>query len=283
MKGGVIILSRDRAHDILPQTLPFWVEQDVPILILTERKQVFDYDLEVRHLGLGRNVRIYHHQRSNRGVGYARASSVLLANRLGWDAFIQADDDTRPTGGDVRPLLEFVAAGRGGVCGGWMPPYGLWYPNGNELAKEPGLCLATGAPKDKAMAISVRIALLAGNFEPRLTVYHDTSEIGRRIVRAGHMWYVSTSLHIKSVNKPKDPGGITGFAGGVDQRATLEQRCHEIAYELWPKYVSHPSKRFACKWRLMFGDWIGEAAYRAVKEAWVFEMKDVVMATEFFR
>jgi len=267
---GIIIISRDRT-EMLQKTLPAWEQQEIPILIMTEKAQVPAYRIEARRiLGRRTDVGVIGHPEDNKGVGYARESAVNFADAFGVKAFIMADDDTIVTKGSVRSLLDFVAKERGIVCAGWMPNYGLWLPDGNRLAKQPGLVIPRGASPDRVFALNTALVRAAGNFNPQLTTL-DTQEVNRRGIRSGYMWYVHTSVHLRMLNKPHDPGGIQALARTAEERARQNQVDHEITYKEWgERYISHPSKRMATKWRLLASDFIGEHAAEALRDCRVY-------------
>jgi len=83
---GVIIVTRDRLQTIA-KTVPRWLEQDLPILLLTEPNQVG----KIRELfGNTKQVTVRGHPKRDMGVGYARMRAVQYAHHLGMDAFIMA-------------------------------------------------------------------------------------------------------------------------------------------------------------------------------------------------
>src|SRR5215831_9699899 len=282
MKYGVIVITRDR-KDMLYKTLPAWLEQDIPITLLTEVNQAADLRGFLKEEDWDEFINVRSHKKPNMGVGYARASATTLAHNLGYKAYVLADDDTKPTRGDVRDILDFCAKKRGIVCAGWMSNYGLWIPDGNKIGKQDGLVIPRPAAHDRIMAINTELCLRAGNFNPKLRVYHDTSEINRRGIKIGHLWYIHSSFHIAMVNKPKDPGGIAAHAGTAEKRAELEKEAHRIVYKEWgERYVSHPSKKYMCRWPNMLTDFIGPKAAAAVKEIRVYEATKVKSARRMF-
>jgi hypothetical protein len=258
VKSGIVMTSRDRT-EILPRVLPQWKEQSLPIAILTERDQVPKYQEAV-----GPDVRVIAPVKMDMGIGYARWCAVAHARLKGWDTFIMADDDVYPKG-DVGVLLDFVAKKKAMGCAGWMPNYGLWIPNGNQIAKEPNLVVPmTGGP-DRIFALNTAEVLRAGNFNRSLDIRYENAEINRQGIKIGYLWYVHSGVHIKMVNRPYDVGGIVAYAGSVEARKAREKRCHEVIYKVWgDKYITHPSKRYGCKWKKLIEDFIGADAVEAV-------------------
>jgi hypothetical protein len=269
-KYGIVIVSRDRT-DMLPYTIPAWLEQKLPIVIMTEPDQAEEYRFKLHRLVDGNKAKVVSHKQPNMGVGYARESAVKLAHRHGIDAFIMADDDTIPVKGNVRSLLNFVNKRKAIVCAGWMPNYGIWVRNGNQIAKQPGLVVARGGAPDRIFAINTNLCLNAGNFDPNLTTL-DTQELNRLGMKAGYLWYVSTSVHIRMLNKPQDPGGIQSFTKTPEERAAQNRRDHEYTFKKWgPRYISEPPKRMATRWLRLAEDFVGSWAVEAIREATVYE------------
>ena len=258
MKYCIVMPTRDRQFR-LEKCLPAWIEQDLPIFLITEPNQVIPTNRWLREMGWAKEVRAVSQGAAGRGIGYARKRAMLYSHRANYGAVIMADDDITPKG-DVRELLRFVAEGRAMGCAGWMPNYGLWVPDGNKIAKEPGLVVPmTGGP-DRIFALNVRLTMLAGNFDERLDVLYENSEINRAGVNIGYLWYVHSSVHIKMLGKRNDPGGIVAHAGSLEQRLAREKNCHAVVHSNWPDYVSSPEKRYMCRWRNLIRDRIGPAA-----------------------
>jgi hypothetical protein len=208
------------------------------------------------------NVDVYSQGQADTGIGYARHSCVLIAERLGYHSFIMADDDVHPRpGDDVRELLRFTSQGRSMGVAGWMSNYGLWVPDGNAVGRQPGLVVPfTGGP-DRIFSLNVKLTLKAGNFDKRLDVRYENSEINRAGISTGYIWYVCTSVHIKMINRPYDEGGIVALAGSADKRRAREKRCHAFIYDTWgPEFISHPDKRYACRWKKMYKHYMGQSA-----------------------
>lgn len=281
MNYAVIIPTRDRI-DILRKTLPLWLEHNLPMLLLTEPSQVQTHRALLKELGIGREILVSGHRRSNKGIGYARKRAVEIAGNFNVDAFIMADDDMKITKGDPRKLLDFVAAGKAIICGGWMSNYGLWVPNGNELKNHDNLVIPCGGARDRVLAINTQLCLAAGNFHPGLR-WLDTQEMNRRGLRAGHLWYIHTGCHIAMVNKPRDPGGIQALYQTEEERAAQGRKDHELTFKLWgPRYISAPPKRMSTRWLRMAEDFIGPKAAEAIKESRSYPEDRVAPALRMF-
>ena len=282
MNWGIIFVSRDRV-DTMRQVLPRWLEQDLPILILTEPGQVARYKKMVHEdLEIKKEIVIAGHPKRNKGVGYARMRSVEVAQTFGVDAFVLSDDDMIITKGNVRKLLRFVDDERSIICAGWMPNYGLWVPDGNKIGKEDNLVIPCGGARDRVMAINTALALAAGNFHPGLK-WLDTQEMNRRGIRAGHLWYIHSGVHIAMINKPRDPGGIQAVFKTEEEREKQGRKDHETVYKLWgPKYISQPPKRMATRWLKMAEDFIGPKAAEVLKESRAYPDNRVTNAIRMF-
>jgi hypothetical protein len=275
---GVIIVTRDRLQTIA-KTVPRWLEQDLPILLLTEPNQVG----KIRELfGNTKRVRVAGHPKRDMGVGYARMRAVQYAHHLGMDAFIMADDDVVISKGNVRCLLDFVAAKKAIVCGGWMPNYGLWVPDGNAISKEPDLVIPCGGARDRVFALNTELSLAVGNFHPKLKTL-DTQEMNRLGIKNGHLWYIHSGCHINMINKPHADGGIQAVFKTPEERSAQNKRDHEIVYKIWgPRYISDPSKRMATRWLKMAEDFIGKRAVDAMRSSQTFHAKQVRPAKRMF-
>ena len=282
VKYGIIIPTRDR-FDLLAKTVPHWLEQDLPIVLMVEYAQLTMHRSLVRENGWP--IKVYCHQDSGRGVGYARHSCVDLAAHYGLDAFLMVDDDTRPTKGDARRLLKFVASGKAMAAAAWMPNYGLWFPNGNALAKEPNLCIPRPSGPDRTIALNVELVKLVGNYDMNIDVWCDNAELNRCGIKGKQLWYVHTGLHIKSLNKHNDPGGCFTYMEqqGTDMAVRMK-KLHTYVYHKWgERYINDPSKsRMITQWQKMYTDFIGPKCAAAVKAVTVYEDKAVKPAWRMF-
>src|SRR5215204_6078524 len=101
MNFGIIFVTRDRL-DTLRKILPSWLEQDLPMLLLTEPKQIAAHKKLVLELGIRKEVVVAGHNQSDMGVGYARMRAVEVADTFGIGAFVMSDDDMKITRGNVR-------------------------------------------------------------------------------------------------------------------------------------------------------------------------------------
>jgi glycosyltransferase involved in cell wall biosynthesis len=226
----------------------------------------------------GWKVKVIKHTASNQGIGFARAYGILLAYHWGLDAVLMVDDDTMAVKGDARRLLKLAGSGAAMAVAGWMPNYGLWLPNGNALAKEDNLCLLRASAPDRTIAFNPALVLTAGNYDLNLHAHGENPELSRCGIKSGVLWYVHTGLHIKSILKHHDPGGLNTYLGkkrlSVD--AMLNQ-LHVYVFGKWgPRYINDPSKsRMLCKWQLMYEDFIGAECAAAAKASTVYEDKDV--------
>jgi len=281
MSRGVIIVTRDRI-ETLRKTLPNWLEQELPILLLTEKNQVAKHQALIKELGAKKEIVVAGHPKKNQGVGYARMRAVEIADTFGIEAFIMSDDDMKITKGHPNVLLDFVAAGKAIICGGWMPNYGQWVPDGNRISKESNLVVPCGGARDRVMAINTKLALVAGNFHPKLKTL-DTQEMNRRGIKIGHLWWIHSGCHIAMVNKPHDDGGIQAMYKTEKERAAQNLKDHELTFKLWgPKYISPPPKRMSTKWLILATDYIGPKAAEALRLARPYPAERVASALRMF-
>ena len=268
MKYGIIMPSRDRADTVVPNLIK-WIEQDLPIAIVTEPDQTHLYRQALREADIARSVRVLALSQSNAGLGNSRRWCTVLAHQeFEYDAFIMADDDVHPKPGhDVRKLLDFVAAERAMGCAGWMPPYGQWVPDGNNIAKEPNLVVPTMSG-DRIYALNTELAIKAGNFNPKITVTYENVELMRQGARLGHLWYIHSGVHTHSVGKRDAPGGLVAYSGGTPEaRHAKEVLSHQVCHDLWPAYITQPPKRYSCQWRRLVTELISPGAADALKTA----------------
>jgi hypothetical protein len=188
------------------------------------------------------------------------------------------DDDTRPTKGNARPLLNFAASDNAMAVAAWMPNYGLWLPDGNAMAKFEGLVIPRPQGPDRTMALNVRLVKAAGNYDTNIDVWCDNAELNRCGIKSKQLWYIMTDLHIKSLNKHNDPGGCFTYmkAKGTDLGARMAA-IHEYVYHKWgSRYINDPSKsRLICRWQNLYTDFIGPRCAQAVKDLTVYDVKDV--------
>lgn len=270
---GIVMPTRSR-YDSLEKVLPHWMEQDLPITLIVEPNELAEHKRFLRDHDFSALVAAESQRRSNAGIGWARDIALNVAHRAGYHSVIMADDDVYPRkGDDVRTLLKFTSAEKSLGIAGWMPNYGLWIPNGNAIAKEDDLVVAmTGGP-DRIFSLNVAEAIAAGGFNRKLDIRYENSEINRCGIRAGYLWYVCSAVHIKMINRPYDPGGLVALAGSEEQRRAREKACHAVIYDVWGgDYISHPDKRYACRWKKMIGDFIGQ---KAIDVLWSHEPRHI--------
>jgi hypothetical protein len=281
LKNCIVMPTRDRLNR-LEVCLPHWLEQDMPIHLVVEPGQVMLHVEFLRERGWAGPVTVVSQRRSNAGIGFARRMAVRYANEKGYTDIIMADDDVYPVkDASVRPLLDFVAKKKAMGVAGWMSSYGLWFPNGNETARQPGLVVPVTGIGDRITAFNVGLLMKSGSFNPHLDVLHENGEIIRQSVKIGYLWFVHTSVHIKMLGKRNDPGGIVALAGGLEQRLAREQHCHEIVYKTWgPEYISHPTKRYSCRWRKLITRYVSARAAKAVYDKEVYEATKVPAYTK---
>ena len=274
-KHGIVMPTRSRFNR-LEVCLPHWLEQDMPIHLIVEPGEVRAHWRWLCEHDFCGAVNVVSQKKSNAGIGYARRVAMTYAHEQGYTECIMADDDVHPFKGEsVKPLLDFVAKENAMGIAGWMSSYGLWFPNGNETAKQPGLAVPVTGIGDCITGFNVKRVLAAGNFNPDLDVLHENGEIIRQSYRTGYCWWVSTDVHIKMLGKRNDPGGIVAQAGSLEARLARETRCHAVVHALWPDYVSAPPKRYSCRWRRLITDYVGEEAREAVYSKRVFDASDI--------
>jgi hypothetical protein len=277
-----MIPTRDRITT-LAKTLPSWVEEGLPIVLLTEPDQVGKHKQFLAEHGWENKVFVAGHPKRNAGVGYARMRAVEICASFGVTSFIMADDDTKIASGYcATPLLKFVEEGKAIICAGWMSNYGLWVPDGNKIKNEPNLVIPCGGARDRVFAVNVQLAMKAGNFDPKLKTL-DTQEMNRLGMKIKHLWWVHTGCHITMINKPHDPGGIQAVYENEELRAKQNQRDHEYVYKKWgARYISHPTKRMATRWLVLATDCIGPRAADALKASKPYAEADVRSAERMF-
>lgn len=262
---AVIIPTKDRPEN-MRRVLPKWLEHGLPVHIIVEEEDAPRYQDVLIELDLLGTVGLNILKKSNMGTGYVRWAASKLAVKLRLDAFVMSDDDVhiRPQD-DPRQPLRVVASQFAMAVAGWTGQYGLWVPNGNEIGRTPGrLVPLTGGP-DRVYALNPYMAGLAGGHNHRLVVFENVELNRCGVARLHKFWYASSSWHIINIGKRDDPGGIVTHAGGVGRRHELEQRDHEVMYALWPKYVTHFSKRYGCQWKKLIADHMGA---EAAEEMW---------------
>jgi len=284
MKHLIVVPTRDRI-EMCRKTIPLLVEQDLPVLLVTEKDEVMNYSILLREIGLtpGLEVAVIGLPLKNQGHGYSRAWITEVAREWGYTSLLFVDDDSKINKGyNCRPMLEFVEAKKGMVCAGWHSNYGIWIKGGNAVAKEPNLVVPRPQGHDHVYAVNIDLVLKAGNFERRL-YSHVNAELNRSGIASGYLWFVHTGVHISCLNKPGDPGGIaTQLGEGWKKRPEVVDRTHEIILNNWgPKYISPMGKRITTKWQLLATDYIGPKAALALKEAAPFDEAEVT--AEMFR
>lgn len=263
MSYGVVIISRDRAELLSPR-IATWERQGLPVHLLTEPDQVGAYRRAV-----GDAATVIGHREADRGIGFARAASLELAEHLGYSAYVMADDDTVVTkGSDVRRALDFVARGVAINCGGWLSVHGLWFGK-SELDGVPARKRDDAVVPhfgDKLYATNVRLAVAAGGYDVRPLADYDTAEWNRITTAAGYLWWVHAGVRIREIGAARAPGGINAWHEARDEtRMAAREQAHRLIFERWPGYVSPPGTTFRVRSRDFVINHVGRDAYEALR------------------
>ena len=237
--------------------MPKWQQQKnvEEIILVLEKREKAEYRRVVDQY---KNVSIVTLPDNNRGINYSRNYIVLMANGMGLDRIIMSDDDLCPRpDSDVDRLFEWNGLNTLGI-GMMFPLYGLMFGN-NTIKNEDRPLMSKGALGKGLYSINVRRALAIGNFDVRFhSGWGDDEFVRQGMAALQATWYVHAGVNGVFMAGRYTPGGINDYHNeDRESRLKGQELSHRLIYKKWgPRYISDPSKRMLCRWKLFLNDFV---------------------------
>jgi hypothetical protein len=181
------------------------------------------------------------------GIGYTRHKIMKMAHE---EVVIMLDDD-KTVKGDIQSWIKVAARDDAVSVGAWQSIYGL-YCSGTAIAKgaDSGKTfLHRGVMGNQVVALNRQNVLEAGNYPPGITFMEDHELCRQTMANLGLPWMIYAGVtggSIKPTNQTRGEG-----QGGNSRSEVDRHYAHQYCHDKWPQYVSHPSKRYQCKWKEM--------------------------------
>jgi len=241
--------------DMIEKIVPAWLDHDMPIRLVVERREYHMYNRLKKARGWGRNVYVLPLPLSGRGMGYARKFIVNHAKATNLEAIIISDDDHKPT--NQSNMWELIdEAEQPGVLGvGGCRPLND-RNTGGFLSKHSGVILCPGGWGFTIYALNIKEALICGNFDDRLHTFGEDAELARQGISRGIPWRVHCDVWFTALNKRYAPGGFSASFSSVEARKKAERACMAIIHQRWPDYTNPPDKPLRVAWQRMLDRYI---------------------------
>jgi hypothetical protein len=255
----VYVPTLGRVEQVREQIIPAWLDQEMPIKIVTKGNEVDTY-LKIRREDFrGENISIIGQPASVRGIGAVKRMIVNNAKRKNLSSIIIAEDDAVPNyDSNWCDLLD--ACERPDVIGiAGARAIHDFYTGGalraNQGTDQP-VILYPGAAY-VCYGLNIKNALAAGNYDAALHTCQDDAELPRQaIAKLGLPWMMHCDVWWHSLNKRYAPGGVNAEHADLAARQAAEDECRAIVHERWPKYMSPPGKKERMQWKRMLDDFI---------------------------
>jgi hypothetical protein len=184
------------------------------------------------------------------GMGAIRQFCIAQAEKRGYEWIIMADDDIYPhwTSNldliETHVLEEFVL-GMGCV----VSQHDLLLGDDAWRIKEGQPIFCASGFGFRMFAVNMMNAQHIGGFDKKLDVCFEDAEFMRQGVARGFTWWLDPSLRGAPLGKRFQAGGIADMTGSSEARATRTEACHRRICELWPGYMSDPSRQPRFAWK----------------------------------
>lgn len=240
------VCSKQRP-DFIRRHLKNWSESGLPIWLVIEEEDVFEYDAAVcdatdaGELTVPVDIAII--DKPGSGISYARDVAVRHAAEQGYESMVMCDDDLLVQ--NAGTLIEWVQANpeMAGV-GAWSRIYKHFL----------GLHENTGAhPHRKGMgqqvvAYNVEPVLEVGGFDTRIRVLEDI-DLVMMLVAAGYgPWHIHTDVSEVHVGTKGQPGGCAASGN----RAEQTRQAVEVLSKKWDGYVFHSTRKGEPHYRVLW-------------------------------
>jgi hypothetical protein len=243
-------------YDSLEKIVPAWLEQDIPITLVVDPKELKAHVRFRDGKGWRGFVSIARVPFDDRGIGYKRRYCVTHAWNMGYGAIIMSDDDHKPREGTDAGWLLYEANKPGVLgVGAVIQIYARF--TGGAINKLSGPILWPGGAGFSVYGLNVETAMECGNFDERLHSFGEDAELRRQGLARGIPWRVHADVRCDAVNQRNSPGGFMAkFNGDLAARQAAELACRELIYERWPQYVSSPDKPPRMAWQAMLEHYV---------------------------
>jgi hypothetical protein len=242
--------------DNIRKIIPAWLDQDIPIRLVVERKEVAPYLEMIRRNRWMNDVLVAPLPGAieGMGMGAVRRYIVKRAHSRGLRAIIMADDDAMPQGDNYRELL--AEARKPDVLGiGAVRPIHDRF-TGGAVSRLSGPILCPGGWGFILYGLNVANAVAVGNYNYRLHTACEDTELARQGIARKIPWRVHTDVWWNALGSRYSPGGYSTKFTSREERTHAEDECYALCYQLWPDYVNPPGKRLRMSWQKMLNDYI---------------------------
>jgi hypothetical protein len=239
---------------MLRKTVPFWLRQEMPVMLVIERREHAAHSKLVREEGW-KDVQILPSPLSGKGVGYARKYCVEHASKSGLEAIIMSNDDfyVKPSSDAWLLIDEAEKSTTLGI--GAMRPLLDFYTSG-AISRNHGPILCPSSWGLYVWGLNIKNALSLGNYDPVFHSFAEDLDLQFEGIKHGIPWQLHCDVEYVSVTSRYNKGGIESRYGNVEARLTAERECMAIFHERWPDYVSPPGKKFRISWQKLLNDYI---------------------------
>jgi hypothetical protein len=242
--------------EMLRKTVPFWLEQEMPVRLVIERREHAAHSKLVRE-ERWKDVQVLPTPLSGKGIAYARKYCVEHADKAGLDAIVMSNDDcyVNPTS-DAWLLIDEAEKPDTVGIGAVRSLFDRFTKGA--ISRNHGPILCPGGWGFMLWGLNIKNALECGNYDPALHCFAEDTEMARvGIAKLGLPWLVHCDVHFTAMNKRYDPGGIESiYHNNMEGRLAAERDCMAIVYKRWPKYANHPDKKSRFAWQKMLDDYI---------------------------
>jgi hypothetical protein len=250
----VYIMTRDR-QDNLRKIVPRWLDQNMRVVLVTERSEQDEHVRLVRRERWGSDRVIVISPQRERGIGHKRRYAVNHAKALGLQSIIMSDDDMQPANNTDMNSILWEA--RNPKVLGIGATRSLHDRNSRgAVSANHGLILCPGGWGMQMFSLNIENTLAVGNFDSELDCFGEDAELERMgIATIGIPWLVHCDVRCNAIGVRYDPGGINAYITD-GTRALREVACRRIIHERWPMYASHPERKPRMLWQKMLDDYI---------------------------
>lgn len=251
--NAVYIMTRQRLGN-LPKVVPRWIEQDIPVTLVVDRKEIREHISLLYEEGWVGKVIVSYPAKSDMGFGYIQNYIVNHAYNRGFDSIIMSDDDIRPkVGYDMHPLLE--EARKPNVLGIAARRSIFDRFTGGAIDRHKGVIVCPGGWGMQLYGLNIKNAINIGNYDPQLDMPGDDHEFLRDGITSGFLWLVHCDIWAESIGSRHAPGGYVSLEPDPDRRAERQERVNQIIHSRWPDYTTAPPSKMRTQWLKLLDDY----------------------------
>jgi len=257
MTDGAIYISTLSRPDNLRKVIPYWLEQELPIRLVVERREFALHNKLIkdeRWNSNGGNITVIPLPLASRGLGYSRWYCVTHAGQMKMKSIVLADDDLYPRReSDYWDLLEAAEHPKVLGIGATCSLYDRF--TSGAMSKLHGVILCSGVGF-QCYAVNVATTLSIGNFDPNLSNYGEDLDLAMEGISHGIPWMFHCDVKFNFTGKRHDPGGHSARFKDQEARAAAEQVSMNIVRERWPDFTSGKGKKPRIFWKKLLDECI---------------------------